>query len=845
MKRRGVCLCVFLGICPILAFPQEAKCQFPAKEETRASSRSKPPRTDLYGDTLPEGAIARLGTVRFRQDDDHISALAFSPDGKLLASAGGADSWNSPVGEKPYRIYLWDAVTGRELRRFGDLENGIDCIAFSPNGKLLASGGQWLDLWDSVTGRRLRRLAPGRIIGSLAFSPNGKVVAGAEHSTSDGAGIIRLWNVESGKELRNLQPPRGFVDSLAFAMNGRFLVSGSLQGLVCIWDLSRGSELRRFPAGSSHLAVSSDGRTLAHISKRSTVCLVEMETGKQVREWPVDGSYVSAISFSPNDRFLATRAGAICLWQIDTGRALACLNVLPKGNALTFSPDSKTLALGEGNVVTLLDVATKQKHPTQGHECTVLSLAYSPGSEVLVSKSTDGTVCVWKTLTGELIRQYECTTFSSIWFGQEAQIKGLTVEETGARSWDLALGQVERCFPFQAPSKSKRFVAGVSLDGQVIAAGGDTIHVWERVTGKQLSLIPGNDGASLLQHAFLSPAGDTLILATDRIPVQIWDSRSGKKGPSLNFPGWWYNPTHLAFAPNGKLLYTGAADGKLCGWDLASGAEACSCRDLPRPRGRMALLDTEVSCGIAALAMSPDGSLAALASESGTIELWDVASGEKVCTFKHPRHIDAIAFASDGRTIASATSGDYAILVWDVTGLCVDGRMPELRLESNELSSLWAELGSGGPIAFRAKWRLVAGKHRTVSFLAKQLQPEVSARLTELIAALDSDQFEARSKATRELEELRERAEPALRRALAANPSLESRHRIQLILDKLRSQRLQVGRSVAVLEQIGTPEAEALLAKFAQGNAEGWLTQEARVSLRRLATKAGRLTQAP
>jgi len=821
----------------ILALPSGANSQSPATQETPTLPRTTPPRSDRYGDPLPDGVIARLGTVRFRRDDDHISALAFSPDSKLLASVGGSDSWNGPVGEKPYRIYLWSAVTGRELRRFGDHENGIDCLAFSPNGKLLASGGQWLDLWDPVTGRHFRRLAPGRIIGSLAFSPDGKVVAGAEHSTSDGAGIIRFWNVESGKELRSLQPPRGFVDSLAFALNGRFLVSGSLQGLVCIWDLSRGSEVRRFPSGSSRLAVSLDGRTLAYISNRTTVCLVEMETGKQVREWSVDGSYVSAISFSPNGRFLATRAGAICLWQVDTGRALARLSVLPFGNALSFSPDSKTLALGEGNVVTLLDVATKQNHPSQGHKCTVLSLAYSPGSEVLVSKSTDGTVCVWRTLTGELIRQYDCTNFSSIWFGQNARIKGLTVEESGARSWDVALGHAERSFPFQAPSKSKRFVAGVSLDGKVIAAGGDTIHVWEGVTGKQLSLIPGNDGASLLQHAFLSPAGDTLILTTDRTPLQIWDSKSGKKGPSLNFPGG-YNPTQLAFAPNAKLLFTGAASGKLCGWDLASGAEACSCRDLPRARGRMVLLGTEASYGISALAMSPDGSLAALANESGTVEIWDVSCGEKVCTFKNPRHVDSIAFASDGRTVASATAGDYAILLWDLTGLCVNGRMPELRLESNELKSLWAELAAGGPIAFRAKWRLIAGKHKTVAFLAKQLQPEVStARLTELIAALDSDQFEARSKATRELEELRERAEPALRRALVANPSLESRRRIQLLLDKLPSHRWQVGRAVAVLEQIATPEAETLLAKFAQGSPEGWLTQEARGSVRRLALK--------
>jgi hypothetical protein len=227
-----------------------------------------------------------------------------------------------------------------------------------------------------------------------------------------------------------------------------------------------------------------------------------------------------------------------------------------------------------------------------------------------------------------------------------------------------------------------------------------------------------------------------------------------------------------------------------------------------------------------------------------TIILWELASGKERGRFTgHRDRIWSLAFSPNGRLLASG-SGDHTALVWDVTGISPAGRLPTRLLGPETIENLWADLGNeDGTRAYRALWMMVAAEPRSVPFLAARLRPVTSApndRLTRLISDLDSDQFKVRAGASRELEKLDERAELALRKALAAKPSQEVRQRLEVLLDKIQgrtlsSQELQTLRAIEVLEQIGTTEAREVLERMARGVREARLTQEAKASLKRLA----------
>src|SRR5262249_55129068 len=144
-------------------------------------------RMDRFGDPLPPGAVARLGTVRFRSGG--VTGIVYSPDGKLLDSAGDGRV-----------IHLWDVDTGKEVRRCVGLTGVPWNIALSPNGKTLATADETIRFWDPTTGKEIRQMKCNGVVHSIAFSPNSKILA------SGGADkVVRLWDVATGQECATLQ----------------------------------------------------------------------------------------------------------------------------------------------------------------------------------------------------------------------------------------------------------------------------------------------------------------------------------------------------------------------------------------------------------------------------------------------------------------------------------------------------------------------------------------------------------------------------------------------------------------------------------------------------------------
>jgi hypothetical protein len=326
------------------------------------------------------------------------------------------------------------------------------------------------------------------------------------------------------------------------------------------------------------------------------------------------------------------------------------------------------------------------------------------------------------------------------------------------------------------------------------------------------------DGRTLT--AGIREGGDRSIL--------VWDVATGKERYAC---GHGEAVEILAFSPNGKLLASANSSQPVRLWDAATGAE------------RRTL--TNRNKGVYAPAFSPDGRLlaGADAEQDNAVCLWEVLTGQEVRRFLgHETAALCVAFAPDGRTVASGNA-DSTILLWDVTGRRAANRTETARPGPRKLEELWNALGGNAGQAHAAIWELVAVPEQAVPLLQARLRPvsPVDAqRLQRLIAGLGDNHFAVREQATAELAGLGELAESALRKELAARPSVEVRRRLERLLDKLAAgvsspDQLRGLRAIAVLEQIGAPSAREVLRRLARGAPEARLTQEAKACCERLA----------
>jgi WD40 repeat protein len=799
----------------------------------------EPSRADLFGDPLPEGALARLGTTRLYHGG-YIIGLAFSADGKLLMSAGGENSifhrgqGYSLSGGSPIRC--WDTATGKEVRQLTGHNGIIRTLVLAPDGKTLASAPDKgpVRLWDMATGKEKGRISAPGLCSRIAFSPDGKYLAGESFQPGN---AILLWDPATGKVMRELAlPAQQRTNALAFAPDGKTLVSSNGSTSVFLWDVATGRQLLDLkghaPGAVRAVAFAPDGKTVASGSTDRTVRCWEVASGKELYKFEGHGGLVNAVAFSPDGKTLATTGERrTILLDAKTGKQVRAFEQTAGGHALAFSPDGKTLAWGEGQIVRLADVATgKDLSPSARNTGQVECVAFSPDGRTVVS--VGGGLQLWETATGKA-RPYEarslrasCAAFSpdgrTVAVGSPDQTIRLADAATGkeVRTFTGECGMVE-FLSFLPDGKTVASASRYRLTSPTRQDAERKVRLWSTETGKEV----GHVSVPWTHRIALSADGRTLVSGLN--DIQIWDVGSGAELRKIVLRG---RVPFLALSPDGRKLLSATGDQKIVLWEVASGQQV---RSFTGHEG-----------AVLGGAVSPDGKVLASAGLDGTVRLWDLHSGKGLRSFRgHQGAVFTVAFSPDGRRLVSGGK-DTTALVWDVSGVS-PARPPAVRLSPDELKNRWGDLaGDDAAKADAAVSRLVRAPGQTVPFVREQLGANPLAegkRIARLIADLDSDRFAVRERATAELAALGKVAEPALRQALTDSRSAEVRRRADELLKKLGGpavapELLRALRALDVLEQIDTAEARQILAALAKG-AEPGVAREAKAALDRLAKR--------
>jgi WD40 repeat protein len=821
-------------------------------------------RVDPHGDTLPEKATARLGSLRWRHSSTVYFVAYLEKDRELLT-----------IGQDG-TAHISDAVTCQRLRSFETGEPETTLPAVSRDHKMLATvdKGGAIRLWDLTTGKAKLSWKPltGAGLLGLLFSPDGFTLA---VKSADDA--VRLYRIRDGKEIATLGAgsPRILYNdhsgrTMLFSADGESILTSAtdvdddkVHVALKRYDSRTGKEMDSVKGPETIfqlLALFPDGKTVA-FTNEGIIRLWHPQTGKEVRQLNARAP-VTALAFSPDGKCLVSRATdqVIRVWDPTTGEELRRFGTEPEGGGelagvapgnLAFSSDGKRLAAGTMfNTARQWDVLTGKPLPEPtGHHGPILALAISPdGKTALTHSGGNQRLYLWEARTGKAIRNFGLHGAGMGHLSADGCTFVLTSYAGKMRSWDTSAGKEIKQWDVGQNVRS----TGLSHDGKTVAVrtADQVIRLCDSTSGRQvralqdetplevdrgrLALPFGNSDFDF-GHIVFSPDDSRFALLTHDAKmhghIQVCDPVSGQHIRKIEMGR--STGVAMTFSADGRVVFTSTPQGEVIAWEVVSG----------KRRYHVALPS------VSALAATFDGKSLIVGGRRGELYFVNSVSGTRLGGLDRTGHegpITALATSRDGKTLASG-SEDSTALIYDLEAICpVHGeknRRPK-DIGADAAEALWKDLGSPDAGKAHQPMLTLANSTKGVALLQQRLKPTVSAdakRLAQLLADLDADQFTTRKKANDELGAVGEGALEALREELKTpNASLEKRRLIERLIDRIEKgvspvEVLRQTRALEILEQLGTQDARIALEEIAKGARSARLTRDVRQALKRIA----------
>src|SRR5215213_8116875 len=479
------------------------------------------------------------------------AALAFSPDGTLLATEGGPGTELGSLPDGSFPATVWEVATGKVKFRLGEHKDYIAGVRFSPDGNRIVTGSRdsTARLWRAGGQPVTELRGHSKPLSAALFSPDSKFVV-----TASADNTVRVWDSLDGKMITEFRGHSQAVNSVAFSSDGQSIVTSSDDQTARFWPFHPGDGRSTIEAWEHSAAVTSiackpDGSELAATTRDGKLWLDGVGLQRAVPlTYLVDrNAKVANVRFSPDGQSIATTKGSSgVIYNIEVLRAFVDLM---RSDAIYK------------DVLTPAEKKGRQSEPAgvklDGHTADVNSVAFSPSGSLVVTASADGTARVWDAATGAVVGELHGHTRSlnSAVFSPDGKFIVTAGDDATVRLWDAAQFTPVRMIGGTYP----RIVSSAeySPDGKfIVAASGDTAWVCDPGSGEVLRKLQAHTGQ--VNSASFSPDSQLIVTASADNTARVWNAQTGEsiatlldhKGPILN----------ALFSPDGRSVFTASED---------------------------------------------------------------------------------------------------------------------------------------------------------------------------------------------------------------------------------------------------------------------------------------------